>query len=119
MYTRLTLNLDKPYTRPGYFLGEGYQRPHADYFGHFTVLLKRNEQFTFDIIASTRVHYCEFTLNMQVLDGTRTVTETISDNGRPFRVTAGLYNNQAGGFARYKNVYFQGKRVNPATFKGY
>jgi hypothetical protein len=54
MYTQLMLNLDKPLTPPGYVLGQGYQRLRADYFGHFTVSLKRNEEFTFGIIASTK-----------------------------------------------------------------
>jgi hypothetical protein len=56
---------------------------------------------------------------MWVLDGTHTLTETISDNGHPFRATAAVYAEQVGGFMRYKDVDFEGKRVNPATFRGY
>lgn len=124
--TRLALNLDKPFTPPGYSVGPQV-RP--NYFDHYTVSLKHNEQFTFKIAASTKAHYCEFKLEMTVLDGSRTLVETISDNGQPFRTTAAVYkanNNDACSRARYHDLYVWGVimhkevtwvRANPASFR--
>ena len=136
--TRLALDLDNPLATPGYFEGYGETNPLPDYFGHFKIPLTRGEQITLTVDASTARHYCEFTLDMAVLDGAHTLTETVSDNGQPFRVTAPLYNRTAGKygttrFTSYKTVYVYGTayggntptnivagwvRVNPATYKG-
>jgi hypothetical protein len=125
--TQLVLNLDKPFALPGYRIGVARVNP--NYFAHYTVSLKRNEQFTFNIVASTNAYYCEFKLKMTVLDGSRALTETISDNGQPFRVTAAAYkedNYNADRFAHYQDLYIWGVmahkeviwvRANPASFR--
>ena len=62
----------------------------SDYFGHNTVSLSNGEQFTFDIHVSTALHYCQFSFDMTVVDGTKTVVETVNNHDAPFRVTARL-----------------------------
>ena len=55
---------------------------------------------------------------MTVLDGSRTLTETVSDNGKPFQVTS-IYNQNSlnvGAFGRYQELYVGG--VAAASVKG-
>jgi hypothetical protein len=117
--TQLILNLDHPLQPPRYIANvNGQVGGGANYFEHFTVSLKRNEQFTFLINAYTARQYCEFSLKMTVLDGSRTLTETVSDNGKPFQVTS-IYNENdvnPGAFARYRELYVGG--VATAGLKG-
>ncbi len=84
----LGFDLDEPDPRPreldmaSLTLGE-------DYFDSRTVSLDRGEEQTFEISGLTGEHYCEFTLELTVLDArNETVTQVISDDGEPFRVTA-------------------------------
>ena len=117
--TQLILNLDNPLGQPHYIANvNGQISSGVNYFEHFTVSLKRNEQFTFLVSAYTTKQYCEFSLKMTVLDGSRTLTETVSDNGKPFQVTS-IYNQNslnAGAFARYRELYVGG--VAAASVKG-
>jgi hypothetical protein len=116
----------------------GQESSGANYFEHFTVSLRNSEQFTFLVNAYTTKQYCEFTLRMTVLDGGRTLAETVSDDGKPFQVTT-VYNENslnAGAFAQYRDLYVGGVataglkgsgqnrfgnplwlRANPATYK--
>ena len=137
--TQLMLNLDHPLSPPGYIASvNGQVSDGANFFQHFTISLKRHEQYTFLVNAHTAKQYCQFTLNLTVLDGSRTVTESVSDNGKPFAVTA-VYNEDdlnPGAFSRYKDVYVGGVaatglpgsgpnafgddrwlQVNPATYR--
>ena len=78
-----------------------------DFFGTHTVSLRQGEQFTFEVDASTTKHFCKFTLAMTVLDGDKTVTENVTNNGQPFQVTAMLVNNptKPGRFLAYQVLY--------------
>jgi hypothetical protein len=117
--TLLTLNLDNPLAPPGYIgilphgtlYGGG-----SNYFDHYTVSLRRNEAFTFEVLASTNAHYCEFSLEIKVLDGNRNLTEKVTDQGKPFRVTAvpALTPHpldQAGAFSQYHDLYVGGVAI--------
>jgi hypothetical protein len=122
-FTRLALNLDEPLAPAGYYVNADELRD--DYFHHVSVSLRRGEQFTFEISARTTKYYCQFTLNMTVLDNAHTMVETISDHGQPFRVTATVFRSKVGGFKSYKYIYTPTGlvggpwvRVNPATFNG-
>jgi hypothetical protein len=87
------------------------------------VALNHDEQFTFDILATTALHYCQFSLKMTVVDGTRTVTETLNNHGKPFQVTATIGPSQNPDFSRYSVVYLGGtdsqngkwSQLDPAT----
>lgn len=109
--TQLMVNLDHPLGPPGYIANVNGQISHgANFFQHFTVSLKRGEQYTFLVNAHTTKQYCQFTLDLTVLEGSRTVTESVSDNGKPFAVTA-VYNEDdlnPGAFSRYQDVYVGG-----------
>lgn len=102
----------------------------TNFFQHFTVSLNHDEQFTFLMNAYTATQYCAFTFRMSVLDGSRTFTETVSDNGKPFQVTA-IYGQDTvspGAFARCQELYVGGVadttsgengkwiEANPATY---
>jgi hypothetical protein len=63
----------------------------GDYFGSHFISLHEGEIETFEITAVTK-NYCEFTLNLQTVDGSSTKTETIRDGSQPFRVTALVQN---------------------------
>jgi hypothetical protein len=131
--TQLNLNLDTPraplsYTESYEVNGVWIVKTFSDYFGHYTISLDPGEQFTFAIAAATQLHYCRFTLDMTVVDGTQTVVEPITDHGKPFQVTALYATDGSPDFSRYSAVYLGGvaaigrktsgsgwSRVNPAA----
>jgi hypothetical protein len=78
-----------------------------DYFSSKTVSLKYGEQQVFRIVAVTSKHYCQFRLNFTVLDGPRTIHETVGNGSQPFRVTA-LDMGDGTSVAAYKRVYVGG-----------
>jgi hypothetical protein len=101
--TQLLVNLDEPLAAPSYTEDVGnHPVEGSGYFDHFTVSLVQNEQFTFQITASTARHYCTFSLDLTVLDGSQTMVETINNHGQPFRVTATV------AFSRYRELYVGG-----------
>jgi hypothetical protein len=113
--TQLNINLDSPgapasYTQNHQVNGMPEGKTISDYFGHNTVSLSNGEQFTFDIHASTALHYCQFTFDMTVVDGAKTVVETVDNHGAPFRVTAIYHKNHdiIPIFSQYSAVYLGG-----------
>jgi hypothetical protein len=110
--TQLNLDLDKPLEPLSYVAsyevnGEWTSKEVADYFNHYTISLDPGEQFTFAVHATTRLHYCRFSLNMTVVDGTHAIVEPITDHGKQFQVTA-VYGKYSPVFSRYSTVYFGG-----------
>jgi hypothetical protein len=59
-----------------------------DYFPSSTILLNPGEVQVIAITASTRLHYCRYSLRLTVLAGGQTTIENVTDDGRPFQVTA-------------------------------
>jgi hypothetical protein len=59
-----------------------------DYFPASTILLNPGEVQVIEVTASTRLHYCRYSLRLTVLVGDQTTTENVADDGRPFQVTA-------------------------------
>jgi len=110
--TQLLLDLDNPHAVPSYIGENGTSG--KDFFGTHTVSLRQGEQFTFEVVASTTKHFCKFTLAMTVLDGDKTVTENVTNNGQPFQVTAMLDNNptKPGEFSAYQVLYIVGPKTN-------
>lgn len=109
--TQMIINLDDPSAPSRYIANvNGQASGGTGFFQHFTVSLKQNEQFTFLVNAYTNTQYCTFTLKMAVLDGSRTLTETVSDNGKPFRVTAIYGQNSVSrdAFSHYQELYVGG-----------
>ncbi len=71
----LYLNLDNPRLPAGYTLPSSAKK-YPDYFGQYSISLGFDDQFTFQIAVSTRRQYCEFTLDLVVLDEGKTVVES-------------------------------------------
>lgn len=119
--TQMLVNLDDPLAPSKYIANvNGQASGGTNFFQHFTVSLKHNEQFTFLVNASTVKQYCAFTFRMIVLDGSRTLTETVSDNGKPFQVTA-IYGQDSvspGAFSRYQELYVGGVAATNFSSKG-
>jgi len=121
--TQLFVNLDAPAAPLAYQNGDGTRG--TNFFEAYTVSLAQGEQYTFNVIASTALHYCTFTLDMSVLDGDKTVAEDISDNGQPFRESAMIPTTP--GSPKYNVVYDGGianskggniwARANPDTYQ--
>ena len=108
--TRLYADLDStrrtlPYTT---FEQQGVETSGQDFFGTYTVSLSHGEQQVFDLVASSETHYCAFTLDMTVVDGASTVVEHLSDDGRPFAVSAPAPHQTAPDYALYGAVYIGG-----------
>jgi len=132
MSTQLLFDLDSPHAPPSYIVNQnGTTTSGKDFFGTYTVSLNQGEQHTFKIVASTAKHFCKFTLTMTVLDEDKTVTETITNDGQPFQVTARLDNGSSNGFEKpgefsaYQVLYIGGvaigshglwQRANPNTY---
>jgi hypothetical protein len=109
--TQILLNLDQPLAPSRYIADvNGSASGGTNFFQHFTVSLRHNEQYTFLVNTFTGTQYCEFTLAMTVLEGGRTVTETVGDGGRPFQVTAIENEDSArpGAFSGYRELYVGG-----------
>jgi hypothetical protein len=130
--TQMLVNLNDPLAPSKYIANvNGQTSGGTNFFQHFTVSLKRNEQFTFLVNAYTATQYCAFTFRMSVLDGSRTLTEAVSANGKPFQVTAiyGQGSASPGALSRYHELYVGGVadtsssehgkwvQVNPATYR--
>jgi hypothetical protein len=93
----------------------------GSYFSSHSVFLNQGEHQVFTVVSGTSSHYCTYELTLTVVDGTKTLTETVTDHGQPFRVTAGLP------FSQYKVLYLGGQqagqsapfiRKNPSAYKG-
>jgi hypothetical protein len=97
----------------------------GDYFAKYTVSLKPGEQQTFQIISKTERQYCEYTLELTVLDEGKTVTQVLDNNRGPFRVTALQPELGSIPYGRYQAAYIGGVaspngdwiRVDPLTYK--
>jgi hypothetical protein len=74
----------------------------GDYFATQTVSLKPHEQQTFEIVGISTHHYCRFSIKLTVLDGNRSVVETVQNGHQPFEVSGTLPLRQ------YQSVYLGG-----------
>jgi hypothetical protein len=86
---QMLFNLDKvhPIAQLPTNSGAQFGKP---YFLLQTITLASDEQQQIQLVASTQKHYCEFRIDMAVLDGTNIVHEMINNGKRPFRVTASI-----------------------------
>jgi hypothetical protein len=122
---RVGINLDEP--RPIARKLQGGMALKGDYFAEKTVSLKRGEQQTFQITAVTVRSYCEFTLELTILDNGKTITQEIKNGSGPFRVSAVKTTGDWGSpgiYSAYQALYVGGVatrdgafvRVNPSTY---
>lgn len=58
----------------------------GSYFAAHSISLEKGEQAVFQIAANS-TRYCQYQIALTVVDGTKTLTETVSDHGQPFKVT--------------------------------
>lgn len=122
---RIGFNLDSPASIAQDYRGSFYPYPMSgDYFAEHTISLNRGEVQTLQVSAITTKQYCEYSLELTAVDGGTTVTATITDHGRPFRVTALRFANQDP-YSYYKALYVGGVLThngafiaeNPATYR--
>jgi hypothetical protein len=91
-----------------------------NYFDNHSVSLAPDEQQTFSVNARSSKAYCEFSINVTVLDGNAVKVLHVDNSGKPFRVTSqrpfseygSLY---VGGIATYKCSH-RWVRQNPKSF---
>jgi len=119
-------NLDNPTSIAQHYKGHELS---GDYFAEHTISLTRGEVQTLQIVAKTTQYYCEFTLKLIVVSGSTKTTETITDDGAPFRVTAIHREGRGPGPLSYYQVLYVGGVApgaihgaftpqNPATYAG-
>jgi hypothetical protein len=107
--TEIFINLDNPHAELSYVAEQdGVSSSGTNFFADHTIALTEGEQYPIYVQASTSLHYCTFSLELSVLDGAKTVAETVNDNGKPFSVTA-LANISA-----YSQLYIGGL-ANPSS----
>jgi hypothetical protein len=115
---KLYFDLDNPQ------LPASYSRPappkqSSDYFGQYSISLAYGDQFTFQIIASTQRQYCQFGLNLTVVDDGKVTVQSANDHGRPFRVTsylAGKRGSSGINFPGYRDLYLSGAAAPPSEY---
>jgi len=107
----------------------------GSFFARRVVTLRYHEPWTFAIFAVIDRYYCQFFFRMSVATTHGLVTETISDHGKPFRLTSdgertsNGYSSPLGVlFSTYSTVYalspadsqgvYHYIRVNPMTYRG-
>lgn len=78
----------------------------GDYFLQNTVPLNPGEQKVFEIAGVTKLHDCNFRIQLTILDGTNKISETIGNGNKPFSVSAMLSPEQ------YKVFYGGGIGMN-------
>jgi hypothetical protein len=78
------------------------------YFASKTISLKPKEQQVLQVLARTRRYYCEYRLQMTIVDRGKTVTEVVGNGKEPFQVTSYVVGANGDDFSRYKAVYFGG-----------
>ena len=93
----------------------------GSYFAAHSISLRKGEQMVFAVVSSSS-RYCQYQITLTVVDGTRTLTETVSNDGKPFKVTGRL--PEAGYAALYVGGTEPGEtapftRENPATGRPY
>lgn len=103
---RLALDLDEPIPTPKGLESDGTTSP--NYFTRHTISLKRGERGKIVIIATAQRNYCEYTLNLKVTAGDRTLTQSVKDNGKPFAVSAWQESNGSHPYSKYATAYVGG-----------
>jgi hypothetical protein len=108
--------------------------PGGNFFAKKVITLKPGEPQTLSAYVTAQNEYCSFTFQLHVAtpDG-RPVTETITDNGKPFQITTDGETGPVGTvnhvpFSSYRVVYAGGAadpqnqqafvQVNPASYRG-
>jgi hypothetical protein len=106
----LNLDVPDPFPQDGLMAG--------NYFNAHTVSLDPGESQTVVVVVNSATLTCSYTLTLTVVANTKSMTETITNHGRPFQI-AGLL-----GLCKYKVLYIGGttpgviapfKRQNPAS----
>ena len=107
--------------------------PGGNFFAKQVITLKPDEPQTLSAYVTAEDEYCSFTFQLHIATPKGPVTETISNNGKPFQITSdGEYSsaepNQAIRFSSYNVAYAGGVadqqnqgsfvQVNPASYAG-
>lgn len=92
-----SLDLPRPFPQNGDLTGSWFQQ--------HTVNLGPGESQTLKVVSSS-TRYCAYSITLTVVDGTNTVTETVTDHGQPFQVSGLL---QAPN--RYQALYVGGTKA--------
>lgn len=89
-----------------------------------TITLGYGEQQQIQLLAATKKQYCEFRIDMSVLDGSSIIPQMIDNGGQPFRVTAAITAPDPGDlstttikYAAYQRLYVGG--VAPGSCDGW
>jgi hypothetical protein len=109
-------------------IAENYSnyRIYGDYFATHTISLSHGEVLTLQVVSLTTKQYCQYTLQLTVVDGSKQSTETLTNDGRPFSVTGIPASKGNVRFSYYRALYVGGvaprpcncgwKRENPAYY---
>lgn len=131
-FPSIGFNLDQPVSIGEYLPAPGKKALPAggNFFAKKVVTLKYHQPQTLGIYATTNSQYCKFTFQLNVATANGPVTQSITDNGRPFTLTADGESRSPGivPFSTYSVVYAGGVanqqggdrfvRVNPAAYRG-
>lgn len=109
--THLYFNLNDPQAPASYTKTDSATR-YPNYFGNYTISLKYGEVYTFQIKTSVANRYCQFSFAIAGISDGKNFTESVNDDGQPFRVTSllpeGSAANSVPSFAGYQDLYVAG-----------
>ncbi|GAA4634807.1 hypothetical protein GCM10023196_077780 [Actinoallomurus vinaceus] len=110
--TLVYFNLDRPDVQARTFNDGSVGGP---YFDQKTISLKFGEQWVFEVLAGTATRYCEFRLQLTIIEGAKTVTQTVGNGGAgaPFRVSALVNGPNGHPYSAYRNAYLGGVAISP------
>jgi hypothetical protein len=106
--TTAAMGFDLDYPHPQAQDVRGSVFSHTNYFENKAIALKLGEQQVVDVFAFTHHHYCKYTLRFTLLGGSRKSALIVSDNGRPFSVTAQLPGPLSEPLMNYHSAYVAG-----------
>ncbi|MFI6645762.1 hypothetical protein [Streptomyces sp. NPDC050504] len=89
----------------------------SNYFARHTISLKKGERAKILVDVSAKEYYCEYTLGFKMTVGDKTVTQTVKDNGKPFKLSGRLEIDSPRLYALYSKAYIAGV-LNPCS-KGF
>lgn len=127
----IVFDLDKPVSIGQYGTYPGDPVPDGgNFFAKKVITLNYHEPQTLGVYVTTNQHNCTFTFNLNVATVNGQVTQTVTDNGRAFALTADGEDGPGVGapFSSYALVYAGGAadqqnngqfiQVNPRTYHG-
>lgn len=126
-FPSIGFNLDQPVSIgqyiPSFVPGKKPLSAGGNFFAKEVVTLKYHEPQTLGIFVNTNDQYCQFTFQLNIATASGPVTDVLTNNGKPFTITADGESTGPVRFSGFSVVYAHQRGggkfvpVNPATYR--